>query len=221
MSRAIATLEAVEAACNKIYAQMGRVPTYEELLQELKGGSNKTIAKYLRGWIEKQQQAMRAPLPLALEVRGSAFVQEVWVEALAAAHTGFDKERLQFQEQVREAHKHMNELVADNEDLQRERDTHQRRIEQLMLELARREASLQKMAELDAQRVQAEQLAEQRREERDAANIQASRAQGQIDELQKQIAALLADRSRRTTRKRPAARENGPDYSPGNGVQAL
>lgn len=89
------------------------MPTYEERVRGLKGGSNTTIPKYLREWLSKREHAARASLPQSLETRCLAIVHEVWREATAAAGAALDGERERIHEELRRSGAHVDELVAE------------------------------------------------------------------------------------------------------------
>lgn len=202
MSQAIATKEAVESACQKIFSREQRVPTYEEVVRELKGGSNSTIAKYLREWLSKREHAARASLPQSLEARCLAIVQEVWSEATTAAGAALNNERDRIQEELRRTGAHVDELVAEIEALQRALDASSVKISELMIEVARREAVLQQQATLETANARLTNERDRIRQERDDARVAAGRLEGQVSELQRQLGVLMSPLPVRVGRRR-------------------
>lgn len=192
MSQAIATKEAVESACQRIFSREQRVPTYEEVVRELKGGSNTTIARYLREWLSKREHAARASLPQSLQARCLEIVQEVWCEATTAAGAALNGERERIHEELRRTGAHVDELVAEIEALQRDLDASNVKISELMIEVARREAILQQQAALEAANARLVSEQDKIRQERDDGRLAASRLQGQCSELQRQLDALMS-----------------------------
>jgi chromosome segregation ATPase len=192
MSQAIATKDAVEAACSKIFAKEQRVPTYDEVARELKGGSNSTIARYLREWISKRQDAARTSLPPSIEARCLQIVQEVWSEATTAAAAALNGERLEVRDELRHAGAHIDELVAEIEALQKERERSTLKISELMLEVAQLKAMLQQQAALESENARLRQEHGEMRQERDEARVIVGRLQGQLMEIQRHMDALMA-----------------------------
>jgi chromosome segregation ATPase len=207
MSHAIATKEAVESACSKIFSREQRLPTYEDVARELKGGSNSTIGKYLREWLLKREQAARASLPHSLETRCLMIAQEVWSEATAAAAAGLNAERLQVREELRHTSAHVDELVVEIEELQRQRDGGSAKVSELLLEVARRDAILQRQAALESESARVRQERDEMRRSRDSARVSVARLEGQLAELHRQLAALMSTQATRARRKR--LQENG------------
>jgi len=202
MSQTIATKEAVESACQKIFSRQQRVPTYEEVVRELKGGSNTTIAKYLREWLSKREHAARASLPQSLEARCLAIVHEVWCEATTAAGAALNGERARIHEELRRSGAHVDELVAEVEALQRDLAASNDKVSELMIEVARREAILQRQAALEAANAAVVSEQDKIRRERDDARVAAGRLQGQVLELQRQLDVLMSSLPARVVRRR-------------------
>jgi chromosome segregation ATPase len=220
MSQAIATKEAVESACSKIYSREQRLPTYDEVARELKGGSNSTIGKYLREWLSKRERAARASLPQSLQTRCLTIAQEVWSEATAAAAAMLNAERLQVGEELRHTSAHIDELVVEIEELQRQRDSGSVKISELMIEVARREAILHQQAALEAANARVRQERDELRHERDDARVTVARLEGQLAELHRQLAEVMSTKAARVGRRRLQANGQQPARRDGRAVGA-
>jgi peptidoglycan hydrolase CwlO-like protein len=204
MSRKIVSREAVFAVADWLRAQ-GEEPTYQRVIELLGGGSNSTVGPHLAAWKEKNSAPAR-PVPEIVALRGSILVEAVWCAAREQAQAEIEQAKQDAAAEIDLANRALESSIKINEDLEAQLDSLLQRVESLTTDCAEARLGLRQVEDLKRALNEAEQRADDCRQECDALKQEVARLRGQIDSLKEQgglLRGLLDPKQRsRVTAKR-------------------
>lgn len=207
MAKTKVTEQSVFAICDRIFVQTGKEPRYEDLTTEL-SCSNDTVKPLLNSWLAQPRPA-RHPMPEKLRDTLESFAQAMWGHGLAAAVKAIIPDKDEMQAGLTRCQEQLAAALHIVEEGEHKRTALREENRALIQQLAEVQVKLQMTASITARCTELESSLETMRQERDAANMRANDALGQVVAHERHISVLLNSMSVQNARPR-APRKRTP-----------